>query len=606
MQMPFTHFLHFQPKPSKYHGKYRNYTKDGILKAYEAVKLKGMSIRKAADQFRVPRATLADRVSGQINPKCLKNEQTLFTQEEELSLIEHVEALAQLGYGATNSKLRDMAGELAYVLRKRRHNKPLSNVWLAGFLSRWNTRVSSVRPSSLDSYRAKSSTPEAIKLYFDNLGKTIQEHDLMDKPACIYNLDETGIQPEHRPPNIIAPLNERAQAVTSPRSTTTTIIGCVNAMGNHLPPYFIFKGKRQNPDLMKGTSPGSHYTMSDSGWSNAQIFREYLETHFLPNVRRGSNDNQVILLIFDGSSTHTSKQLIEWAISQNLILFVLPAHTSHILQPLDVAVFGPFKGFYYRECAAFMQEHMGTVVTRYDMAEIACKAYLKAMSPANIVSSFKKTGIYPLNRQAIEVEKLYPCEAFRDETPIQKIVALKGGKEAVEEFFRVKFESGSNISQPTKNVSCNCDCSSKHKSTNKKPNPGGREITDTSYLEKITAYEIEKETTTPRKSRTDQICRQPQKAKSPQPSTSGISASRPIQQADKSKTYDSSDDEISDDESEVCCVCKKFSPPTDNKPYIKIVNWAFCDKCHHCVHLSFCHEKRVLRRGDTFLCPHCL
>ena len=51
------------------------------------------------------------------------------------------------------------------------------------------------------------------------------------------------------PPNIIALLNDKAQAVNSPRSTTAKLIGCANAAGNHVPPYFIFKGKRLNPDL---------------------------------------------------------------------------------------------------------------------------------------------------------------------------------------------------------------------------------------------------------------------------------------------------------------------------------------------------------------------
>lgn len=56
-------------------------------------------------------------------------------------------------------------------------------------------------------------------------------------------MDETGISPEHRPPNVIAPLKEKAQSVTSPRSATTTLIACVNAAGTCIPPYFVFKGK---------------------------------------------------------------------------------------------------------------------------------------------------------------------------------------------------------------------------------------------------------------------------------------------------------------------------------------------------------------------------
>lgn len=163
-----------------------------------------------------------------------------------------------------------------------------------------------------------------------------------------------------------------------------------------------------NADLNKGSSPGTRIVMSESGWLNSDIFKDYIQNHFLPNVRSSANETQPILLLFDGHASHTSKQLIDWAVAHNITLFVLPAHTSHILQPLDVGIFAPFKGYYYRKCASFMTENMGRSVTKYEMTEIACKAYLRAMSPSNIVAAFKKTGICTLDRDAVEREKLFP------------------------------------------------------------------------------------------------------------------------------------------------------------------------------------------------------
>jgi hypothetical protein len=122
----------------------------------------------------------------------------------------------------------------------------------------------------------------------------------------------------------------------------------------------------------------------ESGWSNSDIFKSYLQDHFLPFVGGGGTTDP-ILLIFDG---HASQSLIQWAKDKHLILFVLPA----------VFGFGPFKTYYYQECAAFMQNYMGQSITRYDMTELACRAYLKAMTPANIQAAFKKTGILSLER----------------------------------------------------------------------------------------------------------------------------------------------------------------------------------------------------------------
>lgn len=47
------------------------------------------------------------------------------------------------------------------------------------------------------------------------------------------------------------------------------------------------------------------------------------------------------MLILDGHASHISTAAIEFCIRQKIILLCLPAHTTHILQPLDVGVFGP-------------------------------------------------------------------------------------------------------------------------------------------------------------------------------------------------------------------------------------------------------------------------
>ena len=56
----------------------------------------------------------------------------------------------------------------------------------------------------------------------------------------------------------------------------------------------------------------------------------------------------------DGHRSHISVDLIEWAKEQGIIIFILPAHTSHILQPMDVACYGPLQAAYKQPLS---QEH---------------------------------------------------------------------------------------------------------------------------------------------------------------------------------------------------------------------------------------------------------
>lgn len=42
-----------------------------------------------------------------------------------------------------------------------------------------------------------------------------------------------------------------------------------------------------------------------------------------------------------------------------------------------------------------------------------------------------------------------------------------------------------------------------------------------------------------------------------------------------------------------------------NSTSVVFVKWGKCDFCDHWTHLQYCTPVRLLRRGDTFKCPHC-
>ena len=102
----------------------------------------------------------------------------------------------------------------------------MSKNWLSVFWGRWKSRLSRVKLRA----RARSPTPEKVAEYYEKLEAVLSLNNLQDKPQHIYILDETGLQPEHRPPNVVANPKTKCQAITSPRSTKTTLIGCVNAL----------------------------------------------------------------------------------------------------------------------------------------------------------------------------------------------------------------------------------------------------------------------------------------------------------------------------------------------------------------------------------------
>ena len=73
------------------------------------------------------------------------------------------------------------------------------------------------------------------------------------------------------------------------------------------------------------------------------------------------------------------------------------------MQPLDVAFFKPFKFFFNSACRAFLK-----VITAYDTSQLVGEAWPKALTPENMISGFRHSGIYPLCPEKITAEKLAP------------------------------------------------------------------------------------------------------------------------------------------------------------------------------------------------------
>ena len=323
----------------------------------------------------------------------------------ETALVAHVKDIAACGYGYTRRELAELAGETAFFLNKRDTSAPLHDKWMYDFLKRW-PELKIMKPKGLSMVRAHSATRETLDNYYKELLRIIQKYKLLEKPHRIFNVDETGISSEHIPPKIVASRGRTPLAMVSSRSATTTIISTVSAIGQVLPPYIIFKGKRMCDDLLAGALPGTQATMSETGWSNTKIFQMYLNEHFLKYVP--TNKDEPLLLLYDEHSSHVNVPLIEWAQKHNIILFLLPAHTSHLLQPLDVGVFGPFKVSYYNECRNYLRKHPGQIITRYDVCCLTANALSHTMIPGNIIGSFKRTGIYPFNASVVTDEQLAP------------------------------------------------------------------------------------------------------------------------------------------------------------------------------------------------------
>jgi hypothetical protein len=101
-----------------------------------------------------------------------------------------------------------------------------------------------------------------------------------------------------------------------------------------------------------------------------------------------------VLLILDGHESHKSLAFQELCEKNKIITLCMPAHSSHILQPLDVGCFAPLKRAYSKEIRVLALDRIGRIDKKAFIATFA-KVFKKAFSKANILSSFRATGLVP-------------------------------------------------------------------------------------------------------------------------------------------------------------------------------------------------------------------
>lgn len=257
----------------------RQYTPELLSLAYEEVR-KGMSVHKAALFY--------GRVNGPMQPPPDKEQfntrpgtSTTLNPEEKKQLLSHCVYMASIGYGYSRTELINLANDFAVSLKKKSASDPVfAQSWFDGF-KKCNPDITLSKPKKLSLVRAKSTSEAVLNKYFQDLEKVMSTNGLLDKPENIWNIDETGLVMEHSPSKVVCGKGAAPQSVTSSRGQTVTIIASGNAAGCRKPPFYVFPGKRWRDGLLEAATTGAAGTMSESGWSNSQVFLEFLERHFL-------------------------------------------------------------------------------------------------------------------------------------------------------------------------------------------------------------------------------------------------------------------------------------------------------------------------------------
>jgi len=91
---------------------YRGYSTISMEKVYEAAVTGTMSVRKAAEEYGVPRSTLHEKVTGKVALQVKSGSKNYLTDEEEASLVDFLVGCATIGYAKWQKEVLAIAQQI--------------------------------------------------------------------------------------------------------------------------------------------------------------------------------------------------------------------------------------------------------------------------------------------------------------------------------------------------------------------------------------------------------------------------------------------------------------------------------------------------------------
>jgi hypothetical protein len=353
-----------------------------------------ISQRHAAALYNVPLSTLNDRRAGKPSRRDTYNTQHRLTKHEEEVIVQQIRKLDERGFAPTLQYVRDMANQLLAV----RDGGMVGANWVYRFIHRRDDVKSQVTRLR-DRQRVLCSDPEVISPWFNLVRNVKAKYGILDKDT--YNFDETGFQMGVGGSVKVVTASERRikpLGVQPGDREWVTLIAGINAMGWSIPPFFILKAKHHNQAWYHQKDKDWRIAVSKNGWTTNEIGLAWLE-HFLKHTNARTVGGYR-LLILDGHESHQSLLFQNRCEESKIITLCMPAHASHLLQPLDVGCFAALKRAYKKEIGALANSHINHI-DKKAFLDTYSKVHDDVFSSSNIKAGFRAAGLVPDNPGAV-------------------------------------------------------------------------------------------------------------------------------------------------------------------------------------------------------------
>ncbi|KAK1917292.1 hypothetical protein P3342_000005 [Pyrenophora teres f. teres] len=287
---------------------------------------------------------------------------------------------------------------MADKLLHERAGNPVGKNWVDNFVKRTpELRTRWSRP--YNHQRATCEDPAAIQRWFDLVKSTKEKWGIVDND--IYNFDETGFIMGKILSQMVITASEgygKKKRIQPGNREWVTVIQGVGALGRRIPPFVVFAGKVLINVWFENLPTDWILEVSPNGWTNNQLGLAWLD-HFKKHIRRHTVGGYRLLII-DGHESHCSIDFQDRCKERNIILLCMPAHSSHLLQPLDVACFSPLKRA-YGDIILGLARNRTHYISKETFLPAFKSAFERTFTKENIQAGFRGASLVPHDPQAV-------------------------------------------------------------------------------------------------------------------------------------------------------------------------------------------------------------
>lgn len=143
--------------------------------------------------------------------------------------------------------------------------------------------------------------------------------------------------------------------------------------------------------MTQGVFPGTLGLATPTVWMTLELFAEIINHFIRQTCSSGENAS---LLFFDNVESHLSLEALMLCKENGVSVLSLPPYSPNKMQPLNVAICGPFKTYCNAALDPWMVQNRGKLALIYKTGSFVNIANQKSMMPSNIISGVKRSGIH--------------------------------------------------------------------------------------------------------------------------------------------------------------------------------------------------------------------